>query len=206
MVLAGGASRRFGSDKVFARVGSLRLIDLALASLADADGVTVMIGSPERLAATASVLPQGVTALADEHPGRGPMAGLATAAAHHRTSWIALLAVDLPLVPSSWWSHLASRHRPGALAIVPRDANGRWEPLAALYHGSLAAELAAALESGDPARLRLQDWLDDLESRGLVAAVDAAEAPAGALSNVNRRDDADRVAAVLRALRGEARE
>jgi molybdopterin molybdotransferase len=47
-VLAGGASRRLGVDKPEERVGGRRLLDVALAAVADADAVVVVIGATGR--------------------------------------------------------------------------------------------------------------------------------------------------------------
>lgn len=201
VILAGGRSRRFGTDKVFARVAGRRLIDAAVASLRDADGIDVLLGAPERAVALADRLPAGCVAVADDLPGHGPMGGLATALSRHPDGWIAVLAVDVPLVPRAWWGWLAAKHRDGAQAIVPRDASGRWEPLAAIYHGSLssglATELAAARASGTPRGLALGPWLDALVAAGRVIVADPAEMPEGSLWNVNRPEDA---AAIERAI------
>jgi molybdenum cofactor guanylyltransferase len=198
-VLAGGAARRFGSDKVFAVVTGARLIDRALASLTSAASVSAVLGPPERLAATLAALPEGVTALADDLPGRGPMGGLATVLARRPDGWTALLAADMPLVPTEWWRRLADQHRPGAVALVPRGGDGRWEPLAALYHGSLADEVRAAVESDEPERLGFQSWLGSLEREGRAVAVGLESLPAGVLTNVNRPGDLAVVEAELAA-------
>jgi molybdenum cofactor guanylyltransferase len=194
VILAGGGSRRFGTDKAFARVGGRRLIDAAVASLRDADGIDVLLGAPERVAAVADRLPAGCVPVADDLPGHGPMGGLVTALARQPDGWIAVLAVDVPLVPRAWWGWLAGQHREGALAIVPRDGSGRWEPLAAMYHGSLAAglaaELAAARARGTPRGFALQPWLDALAATGRVVVADPEEMPEGSLWNVNRPEDA----------------
>ncbi|MFN2323781.1 MAG: molybdenum cofactor guanylyltransferase, partial [Trueperaceae bacterium] len=105
-------------------------------------------------------------------------------------AWVALLAVDLPNVPPDWWASLAAHHRPGAAAIAPRSADGRWEPTAALYHGSLASEAAAAVAVGDGPTLGFQGWLDALETAGRAVAVPTEALPAEALTNVNRPEDA----------------
>ena len=197
LILAGGAARRFGRDKVVARVNGQRLIDLATASLVDADGVSVALGTPERAASLAPLLPSGVTGFADDRPGCGPMGGLASALARHRDSWVAALAADLPLVPAAGWSWLAHQHRQGAVARVPRDARGRWEPLAALYHGSLVDELRSHVASGQPARLALHTWLDTLAAKRRVVSADPASMPGSALLNVNRPEDAARLEGLL---------
>ncbi|MDF1523223.1 MAG: molybdenum cofactor guanylyltransferase [Trueperaceae bacterium] len=189
-ILADGASRRFGPDKAFAVVDGARMIDAAATALAGATSRVALLGSPERVAAVADRLPAGVAPLADDLPGRGPMAGLATVLARHPRSWAALLAVDLPRLPPDWWPCLAARHRPGAAAIVARHPNGRWEPTAALYHGALAAEAAALLASGEAERLGFRGWFEALEAAGRLVAVPVAELPPGALTNVNRPEDA----------------
>ncbi len=199
-ILAGGASRRFGRDKVFAVVAGRRMIDSAAGALAGATTRVALVGSTERLAAVAAALPPGVAAIADDVQGRGPLAGLATVLARRPSDWVALLAVDLPNLPSDWWALLAAHHRPGAAAIVPRRAGGRWEPTAALYHGSLATEAAAAVAAGDGPSLGLQGpglqgpglqgWLDALDAAGRVVAVAVEALPADALTNVNRPTDA----------------
>ncbi len=195
--MAGGASKRFGRDKVFATIAGKRLIDLAMASLADAEGVEVLLGSPERVAATAAALPEGAVGVADDVPGHGPLAGLATALRRRPRAWLAVLAADMPLVPQSWWRRLAEHHRDGTVAIVVRDAAGRWEPLAALYHGSLAERFQRALVGADGAALAFQPLLAELDAEGLLTVVDAAAMPEGALANVNRPTDADAIERAL---------
>ncbi|MFO7545514.1 MAG: molybdenum cofactor guanylyltransferase [Trueperaceae bacterium] len=194
VILAGGRSRRFGTDKTFARVGGRRLIDAAVASLRDADGISVLLGAPERVAAVAQRLPAGCVPVADDLPGHGPMGGLATALARRPDGWVAVLAVDVPLVPRAWWGWLAAQYREGTQAIVPRDGLGRWEPLAALYHGSLASglatELAAARAGGEPRGFALHPWLDALTAAGRLVVADPEEMPEDALLNVNRPEDA----------------
>lgn len=188
-ILAGGASRRFGRDKAFAAIAGRRLIDTAVAALADAHSVTVLLGSAERVRTLAHTLPPGVDVLADDVPGRGPLGGLATMLARHPNDWVALLAVDLPRVPRAWWRELARHHRPGAAAIVPRDG-ARWQPAAALYHGSLAGSLAERVAAGAGRDLGFHAWLDALEVEGGVCAVPTPSLPPGALVNVNRPEDA----------------
>lgn len=196
-IMAGGASKRFGRDKVFATIAGRRLIDLAMASLADAEGVEVLLGSPERVAATASALPAGAVGVADDVPGHGPLAGLATALRRRPRAWLAVLAADMPLVPRTWWQQLAEQHRGGTLAVVVRDASGRWEPLAALYHGSLAGRFQRALVGADGVALAFQPLLAELDAERLLTVVDAAAMPEGALANVNRPTDADAIERAL---------
>lgn len=177
------------------------MIDLAVASHAHAASLCVVLGPPERRDAIATSLPEGVAAVADDRPGFGPMGGLATALARHREAWVAVQAVDVPLLPASWWGRLAARHVAGTVAVVPRGDDGRWEPLAALYHGCLATEVDGLLRDGARIRTSFQPWLDTALDEGRITAVPVSALPAGALRNVNRPEDADAVAATLREAR-----
>jgi molybdopterin-guanine dinucleotide biosynthesis protein A len=72
-VLAGGQSRRFGSDKALAMLGGVPLIERAVAALAPWCDEVVIVGG-ER---------EGITALRDwPAPGLGPLGGIAAALRH----------------------------------------------------------------------------------------------------------------------------
>ncbi len=194
VVLAGGVGRRFGADKARALVAGTRLIDRALAATAAFEPVWVVAGSPARAAALAPLLPDPDRVVPDDAPGAGPIGGIATALrlAGHR--WVAVLAVDLPLIDGSWWTALmsaadaapeAATGRP--LAVAARGPDGRWEPLAALYHGDLAPLAAAHAGPGGARAL----WRFLAAAGAQAVAYDALPSAAvAALHNVNTREDA----------------
>jgi molybdenum cofactor guanylyltransferase len=194
VVLAGGVGRRFGSDKARALVAGTRLIDRALAATAAFERVWVVAGEPERAAALAPLLPDPERVVPDDLPGAGPIGGIATALrlAGHR--WVAVLAVDLPLIDPDWWTALMAAADVGSataagrpLAIAARGPDGRWEPLAALYHGDLAPLAAEhAAPGGDRS---LQRFLAAAGAQAIAYAALPAGAVA-ALHNVNTREDA----------------
>ena len=70
VVLAGGASRRFGSDKLAADLGGRTLLDATLASVPD--DLPVVVVGPERS------VRRGATFVVEDPPGGGPAAGLVT--------------------------------------------------------------------------------------------------------------------------------
>jgi molybdenum cofactor guanylyltransferase len=194
VVLAGGVGRRFGSDKARALVAGTRLIDRALAATAAFEPVWVVAGEPARAAALAPLLPEPERVVPDDLPGAGPIGGIATALrlAGHR--WVAVLAVDLPLIDPDWWTALMAAADVGSataagrpLAIAARGPDGRWEPLAALYHGDLAPLAAEhAAPGGDRS---LQRFLAAAGAQAIAYAALPAGAVA-ALHNVNTRADA----------------
>jgi molybdopterin-guanine dinucleotide biosynthesis protein A len=193
-VLAGGVGRRFGSDKARALVAGTRLIDRALAATAAFEPVWVVAGEPARATALAPLLPEPERVVPDDLPGAGPIGGIATALRLAGPRWVAVLAVDLPLVDPDWWTALMAAADVGSamaaarpLAIAARGPDGRWEPLAALYHGDLAPLAAEhAAPGGDRS---LQRFLAAAGAQAIAYEALPAGAVA-ALHNVNTREDA----------------
>jgi molybdopterin-guanine dinucleotide biosynthesis protein A len=230
VVLAGGIGRRFGTDKARAEVAGVRMLDRALAATADMWPVWVAAGTPERAATLKPLVPRHARLVPDDRPGAGPIGGVATALRLAGVGWVAVLAVDFPLLYGSWWRALMAaadasgagrgdthgevrcvraapagsapidRRRladrrggarlvrpPAAPAVALRRPDGRWEPLAALYHTSLGAEAAArAAPGGDGG---LQRFLTAVGAHAIT--VDAlSPGTADALLNVNVPEDA----------------
>jgi molybdopterin-guanine dinucleotide biosynthesis protein A len=73
-ILAGGASRRFGSPKALATVGGRMIVERVRDALAEAVGRVVLVtNEPERFATL------GLDSRPDVHPGAGPVAGIEAA-------------------------------------------------------------------------------------------------------------------------------
>ncbi|MDO7841883.1 molybdenum cofactor guanylyltransferase [Sphingomonas immobilis] len=90
-VIAGGRSRRFGSDKALVMIAGRPMIDHVIAALRpQVDGVIVC----------GRAWP-GLTAIADERPGRlGPLAGLEAALRHAvECGYAAVLSVPVDTLP-----------------------------------------------------------------------------------------------------------
>ena len=78
VVLAGGRSSRFGSDKALAEVDGTRLLDRAVALLRTvSDEVAVVSSRPEHDV-------EGVRRLPDLRTGKGPLGGMEAALAYAR--------------------------------------------------------------------------------------------------------------------------
>ncbi len=178
IVLAGGASRRFGSDKLAARVGGEALLDRVLAAASGARHVHAV--GPRR----PTVRP--VPWVREEPPGAGPaaavVAGRRGAADGPPAPYVALLAGDLPYVTGETLERLAA-----ALAEAPTcdgallvDEGGRAQYLCSLWRRE-------ALES---AASRLDDW-QGVALRALLEPLRAREvAPRGRESHdVDRPED-----------------
>lgn len=140
VVLAGGRSSRFGSDKARHLYRGKTLLTWALEALAEADERLLIANHPYPEAA--------VPTYADLIPGGGAMSGLYAALHHARCDWVALSACDMPLLSPAYWRLLAGE-REGVLAVVGINATGRTEPLAALYHRALKPLVERKLAGGE---------------------------------------------------------
>ena len=163
VVLAGGQSRRFGSDKALALLDGRPLIEHALAALTNCDALAV-----------AGREWPGIATLPDRpSPDLGPLGGLNAAFQHAAAqgfSHVACLPVDCPTLPDDWLAQLGDG---------PAHAAG--QPLIAVWPVTLAAGLEAFVAGGGR---RVRDW---------VAGTGARAVDLGPLSNLNHPGDLDRL-------------
>lgn len=149
VVLAGGASRRFGSPKALARVEGAYLAARAADALRGAGLEVVLAGD---LAGAGPLL--GLPSKADRWPGQGPLGGIHTALAWAEEVGAAgalCLACDLPFVaPALLRAILARAADSGALAVAPEGTrDGAPEPLCAWYSTRALSEVEARLARGE---------------------------------------------------------
>ena len=87
----------------------------------------------------------------EEPPGAGPLAGLCAGAAELRRLGhdgpVLLLAVDMPFVTPALLRLVAGR--PGPATVVPRDGDGRPQPLCARYGAGALAVAERLLATGE---------------------------------------------------------
>ena len=176
VVLAGGRSRRFGSDKALADLGDGEPLALrALRRLAPL--------APRRVVVRATPiegLPADVVVVADRAPGDGPLQALEAAfAAVPARRWF-VAPCDAPELEPSLYAPIAAAA--GAEGLACARLGGRLEPLVVVWSARAAARLASearppGIESVQHALLRLA-----------AATVDFA-AEDRRFRNVNSRDD-----------------
>lgn len=147
-VLAGGASRRFGSPKALAKLHGRPLWELAAERLGTVCArVVVVAADPETFPGPA---------VRDRTPGLGPLGGVDAAlalAAEAGMDGALALAVDMPWAPEVVLRRLADEFDAGlageARPRVPRsDSPWGFEPLCAAYPVSALAPLEEALAAG----------------------------------------------------------
>ena len=188
IVVAGGASRRFGpGEKALATVAGSSMLHRVVDRLEPiVDGVVVNCREEQRSAFEAALSDAGQVRFAiDSVPDGGPVVGLATAieAVDDRSALV--VGCDFPLVTTAALSTIHSRlERHDADVVVPR-VDGRRQPLCGAYRlDALAAELATPSEVRGR---RLGAVLDRLDGDVLSAS----RLPGGNRTfwNVNTRTD-----------------
>lgn len=163
-VLAGGESRRFGSDKALAAYRGAPMIEHATALLRPFAAEVVIVGG-ER---------PGLEAIPDRpQPGLGPLGGVCGALAHARLhGFDAVLTVpcDTPQLPEAAIGALLAAEAPACLAPLP---------VAGLWRSRDLTALLAHLASGGGHSVR-----------GWAAACGATEVRVDSrFVNVNRPED-----------------
>ena len=166
-VLAGGRSRRFGSDKAMARLGKAPLIDHVIAALRPQTASIVVCGRDV----------PGRTSLADRpRAGLGPLGGLAAALDYARRNGFAVVLsapCDTPGLPTDLASTLLRHGQPTYIASTP--VVGVWpSTLADLIDQHLSVST-------------------DLSMRGWARLVGACRVDIGELANINTVDDLARL-------------
>jgi molybdopterin-guanine dinucleotide biosynthesis protein A len=187
-VLAGGESRRYGTDKAAAVVAGRTLVDRAAQTLEAVFPEVVVVSS--RAPAT-----EGWRHVADARPGEGPLAAIEAALRHASERALEgafVLACDLPLMDAA-----GVRTVIGALGTREAAAAGRagppgFEPLCAVYRVGCLPWVSAALDRGERAAHALFDAVD-----GVTASL-----PERQLLNVNTPADRARAAEVLEGATG----
>lgn len=181
IVLAGGASRRFGSPKAFANLGDKAFYQLSIEALHTfTDSIVIVTNEQLENRFTDK---KGIQLITDinKYAGKGPLAGLYSAMWHQQAEWYATVPVDVPFIDSATYMKLLKNREAGKEVIVP-VSNGKLQPLIALYHYSLKARIKNLLESD---RLAMRDLFQVSEMK-YVDFTD--EKP---FININRLEDYD---------------
>lgn len=138
-ILAGGQSRRFGSDKArYAWPAGPQLQVLADQLRCAGHVVHVVADRSDRYRDL------GFNCLTDVQPDSGPLAGLARGLIHHRDGWLLLVSCDQRNWQPAWYEALAVHRDDDVDAICYFDT--QWQPLPGLYHTRLLETILDRLQ------------------------------------------------------------
>ena len=141
VVLAGGESRRMGSDKSLLLLGGAPFIDHSYRCLEALFEEVILVTNTPGLY---QHLP--CRKVPDLYVGQGALAGIHSGVHHARFERAFVVACDMPLLSPAVIRHVCSRAQE-AEVVIPRTAMGI-EPLHALYHKSCLPAIEAVLEAG----------------------------------------------------------
>lgn len=152
LVLAGGKSSRFGSNKAVARYRGVRLVERAVSLLNELDLKPVV------------ALQKGMdypflkcVTVHDRLPGRGPLGGLYTAMTFFRNTSFLVLTCDMPALTRPVLEKLLSQHTPGSLVTAYLTQNKRVQPFPGVYGPLLLDTIREKLRGNN---LSMYDLLD----------------------------------------------
>ena len=179
-ILAGGRSRRMGTDKAFLSYRDEPLIHCPIRICQSFTSDVRIIGEPARYACF------GLPVIPDSGESLGPLSGIHTALQHSPTRFSAIAACDMPFMSPEFF-RLMLRKLPGPDAVVMRFNDGAVEPLCGIYSSACLAAAEHNLANG---KLKITDLLsqvaveyigeEELHEHGLSRKI---------FTNVNTPDD-----------------
>ncbi len=185
MVLAGGASSRFGGTaKGLLEVGGRRVIDRVYDALRAATEAQFLVANDP---AATSWLP-GVPVVSDvfSASARGSLVGIHAALAHANGA-VLVVAWDMPFVTADLLRELRARGERSGTAVVPRGVVGI-EGCCAYYRPEALDAASRLLARGE---LRLSEFVAALPAVGHLEGAELARfgAPARLFLNINDAGD-----------------
>ena len=165
MILAGGKSSRMGEDKAMISIEGIPLIrqihDTIAECQSDSQSLTrnIYIVTPW-VAKYQSTLPATCQFILETQPHQGPIIGFEQGLSQIESTWVLLLACDLPNLSTSVirsWIDKLSEVAPETSAYLPRNPHGKgWEPLCGFYRRSCLESLGEYINAGGNS---FQGWL-----------------------------------------------
>ncbi len=184
IILTGGTSKRFGSDKSQAIIGGISLIERILASI-PSEFETVIVG-PDPMIRTS------LYRTVQENPiGGGPVAGFKAGLEICTSEIVVLIATDMPFAVSRTL-HLMDSMKPHDDAVMYVDAEGFKQSLAAIYRVE-AVERALSL-MGNADGQSMQRMLSYLQIREIAMSKEVAQA----LIDIDTPEDLERAIATAK--------
>lgn len=133
-ILSGGKSSRMGMDKAFLEIGAKTFLENAVGILNPiCEQIKIVINKSQ--IGFIEKFPDGVSFVFDRFDNRGALGGVHAALADCQTKFAVVLAIDLPFVTSEAIGTLCEviADEKDFSAVVPRQLDGRMQPLCAIY-------------------------------------------------------------------------
>ncbi len=119
IVLTGGTSKRFGSDKSQAKIGELTLLEILASNLIEHD--LIIVGPKSSINAKY---------VREEPIHSGPLAAIGAGLKYVQSYMVGIFATDMPFAPRLINQLVGAMVRD---AVLPVDADGEAQPLAGVF-------------------------------------------------------------------------
>jgi len=185
VILAGGRSSRFGSNKALALWRNKFLIQHVSDVLASVfNDILLSTNSPDQY------IFLKLPAVIDRYHNLGPLAGIHAALHHSRKPWIFAVGCDMPLITPELVTCLCSYAKDKFEAVIPWLESGP-EPLCGLYHKTALAVIEQQLANG---KAQMQELLKKLSVKKVKEAeLQTVTGRILAFSNINQARDLERL-------------
>jgi molybdenum cofactor guanylyltransferase len=180
VLLTGGKSSRFGSDKALVKIDGVELWRRQISLLR-------ALGPQEIFVAAAEApiwIDDQLQFVRDAMSNAGPLSGVAAALCECATSHLLVLAVDLPQMTADFLRSLVDLGSESCGAVPKR--NGFFEPLAAIYPKSCGAPADRQLRAG---KFMMQDFVNVALEENLLAVHDVQRSEELLFTNMNTPGD-----------------
>lgn len=137
IILAGGKSRRLGTNKALLELNGKKMIDYPVRLLEQCCS-RIIISSNESLSFPYPVIPDAIKE-------NSPMAGIYSCLLHSLTPCNAVLSCDMPFLSKELILYLAARAERNKI-VVPVHHDNLMEPLCAIYPTDAAASIYESME------------------------------------------------------------
>jgi molybdopterin-guanine dinucleotide biosynthesis protein A len=167
VILAGGFSSRFGSDKGLVFLKNKPLICHVIEKVKPiVNEVLVVVNSEEQQKKFAPIIKNNVKFVIDIEDSQSPLVGAVTGFEKSQGKYSLLLPCDVPLVSPQIVSFLFEMQR-NVNAVIPRWPNGYIEPLQAIYHTKSA--LSAAKTALKKSFMNMRSMIENLKAVNYVS-------------------------------------
>ena len=188
VILAGGKSRRLGTDKALLRFQGKTLLAATVERLRPlCQEVIVVTNSPQAHAHPAARL------VGDLFPGKGSLGGIYSGLVAAHTQHCLAVACDMPFLNTSLVAYMASLAGPFDVVIPRRQGN--LEPLHAIYSQACSPHMKGLLDDGN---LKIIDFFPQVRVRYVEEDEVAARDPEFlSFFNVNTPQDLEKAQRLL---------
>lgn len=183
IILAGGKSSRFGTDKVQAEFSSKTLIENAIELSKGITGNIIIITNQE------GCTNLGFPTYPDIYRDKGPLGGIHSGLTNSNSQYNFVIPVDMPNLTEPLINYIIEKATIEANCVIPM-VNGLAEPLCGVYNKRAITTIEKCLESG---KLKMMDVLKELKTTYIQIDSELSFYSPHLFSNINTKEDMENI-------------